>query len=447
MSEAKIKDLVKKRGSIKAKLTQFSSFLTLLQTSESLSEVQFKELEYRFRKIEQLYSDFDTLQTEIETLTEPPETAYQDREAFDGTYFRLLSEAQVLLSPQPNTHGRRSSILSDDSIQSNEERRHDFVRLPKINLPHFDGDYQHWLEFRDTYLSLIHNNNSISDINKFHYLRAALKVKAVHLELVTDLTKEAFLAALNRFTSRRGKPATIFSDNGTTFIGACNELAQFLKNSLEFVQCQLIDQGINFKRIPAYSPNFGGIWEAAVKSVKHHLRRVLSLTHFNYEEMATCLAQIEAILNSRPLTPLSSDPSDLSYLSPAHFLVGRPLLSAAHPNLLERNINRLQRYQRVEQLRQHFWQRYSLEYVSLLQTKTKWRQSNGQLKVGSLVLVRDRTQPPLLWLMGRVTKIFYGGDSVGRVAVLLTKKGTITRAYNNICPLPTDDISPGGSVL
>ncbi|XP_069355024.1 uncharacterized protein [Maniola hyperantus] len=175
MSEAKIKDLVKKRGSIKAKLTQFSSFLTLLQTSESLSEVQFKELEYRFRKIEQLYSDFDTLQTEIETLTEPPETAYQDREAFDGTYFRLLSEAQVLLSPQPNTHGRRSSILSDDSIQSNEERRHDFVRLPKINLPHFDGDYQHWLEFRDTYLSLIHNNNSISDINKFHYLRAALK--------------------------------------------------------------------------------------------------------------------------------------------------------------------------------------------------------------------------------------------------------------------------------
>ncbi|XP_052738126.1 uncharacterized protein LOC128198186 [Bicyclus anynana] len=272
-------------------------------------------------------------------------------------------------------------------------------------------------------------------------------VKAVHLELVTDLTKEAYLACLNRFISRRGKPETIYSDNASTFIGASNELAQFLKGSVDYVQAQLAEQGINFKYIPAYSPHFGGIWEAAVKSVKHHLRRVLSLTHFDYEEMATCLAQIEAVLNSRPLTPLSTDPSDLSYLSPSHFLIGRPLLATAQANLLDKEVNRLQRYQRVEKLRQHFWQRYSLEYVSLLQTKGKWRQSMDKLKIGALVLVKDRTQPPLLWLMGRVTNIIYGGDSIGRVAQLNTKKGIITRAFNNICPLPLDDISPGGSML
>ncbi|XP_052741840.1 uncharacterized protein LOC128198804 isoform X2 [Bicyclus anynana] len=320
MCDAKIKDLVKKRGSIKSRLTQFSTFLSLLNSGEHLSDIQIKELECRF-------------------------------------------------------------------------------------------------------------------------------LKAVHLELVTDLTKEAYLACLNRFTSRRGKPETIYSDNASTFIGASNELAQFLKSSVDYVQAQLVEQGINFKYIPAYSPHFGGIWEAAVKSVKHHLRRVLSLTHFDYEEMATCLAQIEAVLNSRPLTPLSTDPSDLSYLSPSHFLIGRPLLATARANLLDKEVNRLQRYQRVEKLRQHFWQRYSLEYVSLLQTKGKWRQSMDKLKIGAIVLVKDRTQPPLLWLMGRVTNIIYGGDSIGRVAQLNTKKGIITRAFNNICPLPLDDISPGGSML
>ncbi|XP_052742769.1 uncharacterized protein LOC128198939 isoform X2 [Bicyclus anynana] len=68
-------------------------------------------------------------------------------------------------------------------------------------------------------------------------------VKAVHLELVTDLTKEAYLACLNRFTSRRGKPETIYSDNVSTFIGASNELAQFLKSSVDYVQAQLVEQG------------------------------------------------------------------------------------------------------------------------------------------------------------------------------------------------------------
>ncbi|KAJ0182261.1 hypothetical protein K1T71_001630 [Dendrolimus kikuchii] len=221
-------------------------------------------------------------------------------------------------------------------------------------------------------------------------------VKAVHLELVTDLTKEAFLAALNRFISRRGKPATIYSDNGTTFVGASNELARFLNNNSESLGFDLLEQGIKFKTIPAYSPHFGGIWEAAVKSVKYHLRRILTLAHLTYEEMSTCLVQVEAILNSRPLTPLSTDPSDLSYLCPSHFLIGRPLLSALHEDFLEKNINRLQRYQKVEKLRQHFWQRYSTEYISLLQTKTKWTHSSGKLEVGSLVLIKDRSQPPLL---------------------------------------------------
>lgn len=114
-------------------------------------------------------------------------------------------------------------------------------------------------------------------------------VKAVHLELVTDLTKDAFLAALYRFISRRGKPQTISSDNATTFLGACNDLDKFFNSYSDDIKTEMFSRGINFKFIPPYTPHFGGLWESAVKSVKHHLRRILSLTNLTYEEMSTCL--------------------------------------------------------------------------------------------------------------------------------------------------------------
>lgn len=261
-------------------------------------------------------------------------------------------------------------------------------------------------------------------------------VKAVHLELVSDLTKETFISALQRFIARRGKPHTIYSDHGTTFVGASNEIASFLNNYSDDIQSELQNHGINFKHIPPYSPHFGGLWEAAVKSVKHHLKRILSLSHLTYEEMSTCLVQIEAVLNSRPLTPLSTDPTDLSCLTPAHFLIGRSLMSIPQPPLLEKNISRLQRFQRIEILRQHFWQRFSSEYVSLLQQKVKWKTHGEDLKLGALVLVKDKNQPPLLWLLGRVVQLHPGQDGIHRVADVKTRKGIIQRAYNNLCPLP-----------
>lgn len=258
--------------------------------------------------------------------------------------------------------------------------------------------------------------------------------KACHIELVTALSSEAYLAALNRFVSRRGKPQSITSDNGTNFVGTYNELSKFLVQS--DLEGHIAQEGIEFKFVPAYSPHFNGLAEAAVRSTKHHLKRLLQSTHLTYEEMATCLTQIEAVLNSRPITPLSSEPLDFSALTPAHFLIGRPLNAIPHPQVSDSNINRLERFKRIEHIKQHFWQRFSLEYVALLQQKVKWRSSKTELKLGSLVLVKDRALPPLLWSLGRVTKVYPGSDGTARVAEIKTKRGTIRRAFNNICPLP-----------
>ena len=151
-----------------------------------------------------------------------------------------------------------------------------------------------------------------------------LTTKAIHLELVTSLTKEDCIMALKRFTARRGAPRKIITDNGTNFIGARNELMKiqsiFDKKSPDGKQLlhHLASQGTDWTTIPPRAPHFGGIWEAAVKSMKRHLKRVVGIQVLKYEELLTVLQQIEAILNSRPLFPRSDDPNDTQALTPAH---------------------------------------------------------------------------------------------------------------------------------
>ncbi|XP_047543174.1 uncharacterized protein LOC125075505 [Vanessa atalanta] len=130
---------------------------------------------------------------------------------------------------------------------------------------------------------------------------------------------------------------------------------------------------------------------------------------------------------------------DFSPLTPAHFLVGRPLTSPASEDYEQAALQRLTRYQRVEQVRQHFWTRWTKEYVSELQVRTKWMKSRDSLKEGTLVLIKDDNSPPLKWSMGRIVSTFPGKDGVSRVAANRVASGAITRrAFSKICPLPLD---------
>ena len=142
-------------------------------------------------------------------------------------------------------------------------------------------------------------------------------VKAVHIEVVSDLTSESFMAAYSRFSARRGLSSTIYSDNGTTFKGADAELKRLFNQSSMFskeVFSHLAARGTDWKFIPPRAPHFGGLWEAAVRSFKYHLRRVVGSTNFTFEEFATLTAKIEACLNSRPVCPLSNDANAPSLL-------------------------------------------------------------------------------------------------------------------------------------
>lgn len=294
------------------------------------------------------------------------------------------------------------------------------------------------VDYAGPVLILNRKGKGAKTVKAYICLFVCFTTRAVHLELVSDLTTDAYCLALKRFISRRSKPSIIYSDNGKCFVGLMNEFTKFLSNCSGDIVDYATSQNITFKFIPPYAPHFGGLWEAGVKSCKYHLRRVLGNAHLTFEELSTSLAQIEAVMNSRPLTPLSSHPHDLSPLCPAHFLVGRPLTAPVCADLQERQLSSLTRYQRVEQIRQHFWNRWSKEYVSEMQTRTKWKSNHSDLKLNTLVVIKDTNSPPLKWTLGRVTSVLPGQDGVSRVAEIRTATGTIKRAFSKICPLPVE---------
>ncbi|GFY33024.1 integrase catalytic domain-containing protein [Trichonephila clavipes] len=242
--------------------------------------------------------------------------------------------------------------------------------------------------------------------------------KAIHIEIVSDLTSDAFIATLKRFFSRRGKCAKLYSDNGKTFVGANKELKRFLKlieDSDDNLAGFLSAEGIEWKFIPPRAPSFGGLWEASVKSIKYHLRRVVSGSNLTYEEFLTVCIQIEGILNSRPLCPLSSNSDDLNALTPAHFLIGKSMTSVVETNLIELKENALKKWQRITRLVQLIWNKWHRCYLSELQQCNKWQFKKQNVNEGDLVVLIEDNMPTFKWPLGRITEIYSGSDALIRV--------------------------------
>ncbi|XP_011859181.1 PREDICTED: uncharacterized protein LOC105556699 [Vollenhovia emeryi] len=268
-----------------------------------------------------------------------------------------------------------------------------------------------------------------------------LATSAIHLEVVTDYTTDAFIAAYKRFTGRRGICATLQSDCGTNFVGADAELRrQFETSSKELHELASVLASDNTKWIfnPPSAPHFGGKWEAAVKSTKFHLRRILKDTTLTYEELTTVTVQIEAVLNSRPLCPLSDDATDYTALTPGHFLIGEPLTALPEPSLTTEKNSRLSRWQLLRQKVDHFWSRWSTECLQRYQAISKWHHPSNEIKKGSLVLITDERYPPGKWPLARVIELHPASDGLTRVVTVRTATSTFKRPIAKLCVLPTD---------
>ncbi|XP_055633678.1 uncharacterized protein LOC129774015 [Toxorhynchites rutilus septentrionalis] len=269
-----------------------------------------------------------------------------------------------------------------------------------------------------------------------------LATKGIHLELVSDLSTEAFLAAMDRFVNRRGLVKRILSDHATNFTGASKELHhlyQLLKD--ETTQAKIVEfllsKEIEWLFIPPRATNFGGLWEAGVKSVKTHLKRVLQSAILTFEEFYTVLTHIEAVLNSRPLYALSEDPNDPLPITPAHLMLLRPLEPVPKPTHLDVPVHRLSRWQYLNFLRDHFWKRWSKEYLSTLQARSKWTRTQPNLQPDMIVVIVEDNSPAQSWNLGRIIKTYPGRDTIVRVADVKTATGIYRRAASKLIPLPT----------
>lgn len=233
----------------------------------------------------------------------------------------------------------------------------------------------------------------------------------------------------------------MYSDYGSNFIGA----AKLLK--LEFAEFRKLLTPLFFNKIEELEikwhfnapiwPTAGGLWEAAVRSMKHHLKRVHGEQKLTYEQFLTLLTQIEACMNLRPLCQLTEDVEEFdNYLTPGHFLTGGPILSTPQQNIDEKAICLRNRWKLTERMHQQIWKRWSEEYLTQLQTRSKWQKPSENLQVNDVVLIKENNIPPGKWALGRVMELHPGAVGYVRVTTIKTNKGTIKRPITKLAPLP-----------
>ncbi|XP_044571170.1 uncharacterized protein LOC123257198 [Drosophila ananassae] len=294
------------------------------------------------------------------------------------------------------------------------------------------------IDYAGPYLIRCSKNRGQKTFKGYIAVFVCMATKAIHLEVVSDLTSDAFLAAFKRFLARRGKCANIYSDNGTNFVGASRKLDEELEKAIREnskIASQLQKERIQWHFIPPASPHFGGIWEAGVKSMKYHLKRVIGDNVLTFEEMSTLLCQIEAVLNSRPLYSSSEDVDDNEVLTPGHFLIGRPLLDAIEPNDEIGKINNLDRWRFIQKIKRDFWNKWKDDYLNTLQQRYKWKRNSSNIKKGQVVILKDDSCHPARWPLAKVEEVHKGKDEKVRVVKLRVQENVVTRPLNKICPL------------
>ena len=257
--------------------------------------------------------------------------------------------------------------------------------------------------------------------------------RAVHLDIVTDLSTATFLRCLKRFASRRGLPRKFISDNGKTFKAASKYIKAVCEDAT--VKEHLAGLGCTWLFNIERAPWWGGAFERLVKSTKRCLRKLIGRAHFSHDELLTAVTEIEAVINSRPLSYVSGD--DLEEpLTPSHLLVGRRILNLpdhigylCNPDDEDFSVDSVQLTRRVKYLNNtlnHFWSRWRTEYLNELReahahsVRKSHVAKKSDIAVGDVVIVHDEQLPRGLWKLGRVQELFTGRDGHCRGAAVRT---------------------------
>ena len=283
-------------------------------------------------------------------------------------------------------------------------------------------------------------------------LFTCLTTRAVHLELASSLSTSSMIMALRRMAARRGSPRVIYSDNGTNFVGADNELKAEAQKIQKQEMVELAErEGIQWKYIPPGAPNMGGAWERMVRTVKVALSAVLNERSPPEEVLHTLLTEVEHTVNSRPLTHLSVDPEDQESLTPNHFLIGRSCGSAVLGDFDDSELIGKANWKTAQRLADHFWKRWLKEYLPTLMPRRLAGRPGTDPQHGDVVIIADSSLPRNTWPRGEVINVYVGPDGRTRIVDVRTTGGVLRRPTSRlIIVVPAassrpDDGVPGGT--
>ena len=263
-------------------------------------------------------------------------------------------------------------------------------------------------------------------------LFTCLVTRAVHLDVVTDMSTHSFVRCLKRFAARRSLPRRIVSDNGKTFKAACKYMKAVFQDST--VKKYLAGLGCEWTFNVERAPWWKGVFERLIKSTKRCLRKLIARARFSFDELLTTVTEIETVLNSRPLSYISGDDVE-EPLTPSHLLLGRRVLSLPdHLGYLcdledeEFAVDPVQLTRRVRYLNNalnHFWDRWRTEYLNELREAhgrymSKTSQKPSYLSTGDIIIVHSEKLPCSLWKLGRIQELLLGRDGHTRAAVVKT---------------------------
>lgn len=294
-------------------------------------------------------------------------------------------------------------------------------------------------DFAGPFQIKLNENRNASTTKGYVALFICLTTKAVHFEVVGDMSTAEYVMALENFIARRGIPSTMYTDNGTNLVGGEREIRtlhdQFMSQTNELTR-KIAATRIKFKRIPARASHMGGIWERAVGLMKYHLSRVMKNTKLTTRRFDHVLKQIECSLNSRPLWAITHNADDVEVITPSHFFNFEAINTLPRPDISHIKMNRLDQYQYLHRLYIDFWKDWSKEYVDLLQVRQKWQEKKPNIKVGSIVVISEDNLPPCRWSLGRVVSVYPAKDGLIRVVDVKCGDTILKRPVHRLGVLP-----------
>lgn len=267
-------------------------------------------------------------------------------------------------------------------------------------------------------------------------LFTCLTVRAVHVEVAHALTTDACILCLRNFTSRRGTPAEIYSDNGTNFHGAERELRLALKDVDQGVLAEyFITSNTKWKFNPPSAPHMGGSWERLVRSFKNSLYKILQNHKPPDALLQSTLIEIEHTINSRPLTYVPLETENDEALTPNHFLLGSTSGYKPLGEFSDEKIIMKKNWMISQQLAEAFWKRWIKEFLPHITRRSKWFEPAPPITEGDIVLIVDDQNPRNSWPRGRILKTFPAKDGQIRKVTVQTPNGIYDRPAVKIAVL------------